>query len=109
MARQSEDALDRATRMNALLDNWRRQAARSRSRVAGEIVELLAENPFWSIKGAAARLKVAYTTAERAIERLQAASVLKPISRARRDRVFCARALLEILEEPARLTPLERT
>jgi len=109
VARQSEDALDRATRMNALLDNWRRQAARSRSRVAGEIVELLAENPFWSIKGAAARLKVAYTTAERAIERLQAASVLKPISRARRDRVFCARALLEILEEPARLTPLERT
>ena len=108
VARQSEDALDRATRINALLGNWRREAGRYRSRVAGEMVELLAQNPFWSIKGAAARLKVAYTTAERAIERLQAASVLRPISRARRDRVFCARALLEILEEPARLTPLER-
>jgi molybdenum-dependent DNA-binding transcriptional regulator ModE len=71
------------------------------------MVELLAENPFWSIKRAAARLEVAYTTAERAIERLEAASVLRPVSRARRDRVFCARALLRILEEPARLVPLE--
>lgn len=109
VARQSEDALDRATRINALLDRWRLEAARSRSPVAGEIVGLLAENPFWSVTGAAARLKVAYTTAERAIERLGAASILKPMSRARRDRIFCARALLEILEEPARLTPLERT
>lgn len=109
VARQSEDALDRATRINALLDRWRLEAARSRSPVAGELVGLLAENPFWSVTRAAVRLKVAYTTAERAIERLRAASILKPISRARRDRVFCARALLEILEEPARLTPLERT
>jgi ribosomal protein S25 len=73
------------------------------------MVELLAENPFWSVKRAAARLKVAYTTAERAIERLEAASILRPVSRARRDRVYCAKALLGILEEPARLTPLEET
>jgi Fic family protein len=107
VARQSEDALDRASRINALLDRWRRQTAGSRSPVTGQMVELLAENPFWSIKRAAARLEVAYTTAERAIERLEAASVLRPVSRARRDRVFCARALLRILEEPARLVPLE--
>jgi len=109
VARQSEDALDRAGRINALLDLWRRETARSRSRVASELIELLAENPFWSVKRVAARLQVAYTTAERAVERLQEASILRPISRAKRDRVFCARALLEILEEPARLTPLPRT
>lgn len=109
VARQSEDALDRASRINALLDRWRRQMAGSRSPVTGRMLELLAENPFWSIKRAAARLKVAYTTAERAIERLEGASILRPVSRARRDRVFCAKALLAILEEPARLTPLEET
>jgi Fic family protein len=107
VARQSEDAIDRASRMNALLDRWRREMAGSRSPMTGRMIELLAENPFWSVKRAAARLKVAYTTAERAIERLEAASVLRPVSRARRDRVFCARALLRILEEPARLTPME--
>jgi Fic family protein len=108
VARQSEDALDRAERINALLDRWRRVAARARSHAAGELVELLAENPFWSVKGAAARLEVAYTTAERAIENLRTASILSPISKARRDRVFCARELLAILEEPARLTPLDK-
>jgi Fic family protein len=107
VARQSEDALDRASRMNALLDRWRRETAGSRSPVAGRMIDFLAENPFWSVKKAAARLKVAYTTAERAIERLEAASILRPVSRARRDRVFCAKALLAILEEPARVTPLE--
>jgi cell filamentation protein, protein adenylyltransferase len=109
VARQSEDALDRASRINALLDRWRREMAASRSPVTGRMIELLAENPFWGIKRAAARLGVAYTTAERAIERLEAASVLRPVSRARRDRVFCAKALLAILEEPARLSPLEET
>lgn len=108
VARQSEDALDRAERINALLVRWRRLAARSRSHAAGKLVELLAENPFWSIKGSAVRLKVAYTTAERAIETLRKASILSPVSKARRDRVFCARELLAILEEPARLTPLEK-
>jgi hypothetical protein len=88
---------------------WRREMAASRSPVTGRMVELLAENPFWGIKRAAARLGVAYTTAERAIERLGAASVLRPVLRARRDRVFCAKALLAILEEPARLSPLEET
>ncbi|MGH9388650.1 MAG: Fic family protein, partial [Vicinamibacteria bacterium] len=103
VARQSEDALDRAARINALLDQWRRIAARSRSHAAVELVELLAENPFCSITRAAARLKVAYTTAERAIEKMHAASILSPVSKARRDRVFCARKLLAILEEPTRL------
>lgn len=109
VARQSEDALDRTSRINALLDRWRRETAGSRSPVTGRMVELLAENPFWRVKRAAERLEVAYTTAERAIERLQRASIVRPVSRARRDRVFCAKALLAILEEPARLTPLEKT
>jgi len=109
VARQSEDALDRTSRINALLDRWRRETAGSRSPVTGRMVELLAENPFWSVKRAAERLEVAYTTAERAIERLERASIVRPVSRARRDRVFCAKTLLAILEEPARLTPLEKT
>jgi cell filamentation protein, protein adenylyltransferase len=50
-------------------------------------------------------LGVAFTTAQRAIGRLQRLGIVKLVGDAKRDRVFCARALFDILEEPARLTP----
>ena len=107
VARQSEDALSRARRINALLSRWRVVAASgSSSNVAVRLVDLLAENPYWTVKRAAARLSVAYTTAERAVEKLAAASILSRTTEAKRDRVYCARAILEILEEPASLSPM---
>jgi hypothetical protein len=48
---------------------------------------------------------VAYTTAQRAVERLETASILTRIGDAKRDRVYCAQATLAILEEPANLVP----
>lgn len=59
-----------------------------------------------TIRGAAAQLKLAFTTVERAVERLERAGILRPVSDAKRDRVYCARALLDILEEPAQLRPV---
>ncbi len=52
---------------------------------------------------------MAYTTAERAIEKLQKRGIVEKVSATRRDRVFCAVKLLAILEEPARLTPIEES
>jgi len=104
VARQAEDAVSRAARVNETLDRWRR-AVPGASATALRLLDLLAENPFWTTKGAAERLGVAFTTAQRAIERLERARILKRTSRARRDRVYCARAILDILEEPARLEP----
>jgi Fic family protein len=102
-ARMAEDVLDRAGRIHLLLDRWRRAVADSST--AAELVGLLGENPFWTITGAAGRLGVAYTTARRAVERLAEASILTALTDARRGRVFCARDILEILDEPARLRP----
>lgn len=107
VARQSEDATDRVTRINALLSDWRRKASDAGGKAASALVELLAENPFWTVKRAAGRLKVAYTTAERAIEKLLVKGIVERTSDAKRDRVYRATALLRILEEPARLTPIE--
>jgi len=67
----------------------------------------LAANPFLTVKGAAKRFGVAFTTAQRAVAKLEELSIITEISRAKRDRVYCARALLDILEEPARLTSME--
>lgn len=105
VARQSEDVLSRASRINALLDQWRLAVAGWASPTAAALVGLLGENPFWTITGAAGRLGVAYTTAKRAIDRLVEASILTLLTDAKRDRVYCAKAILDILEEPAQLVP----
>jgi ribosomal protein S25 len=59
---------------------------------------------FITATGIASDLGVAFTTAQRAIERLERIGIVKQATEAKRDRVYCARALLDILEEPANLT-----
>lgn len=103
VALQAEDAVKRAERINELLADWRSLAAESTSRAVPGLVDLLAENPYWTVRRAAARLDVAYTTAQRAIERLIEAGVMQQVGEAKRDRLFCATAILAILEEPTQL------
>jgi len=105
IARQAEDASSRAARINELLASWRGQAVERTSSSSVFLLDLLAENPFWTVNGVARRLGVAYTTAQRAVGALVKLGALAPASAARRGRVFVARAILDILEEPARLVP----
>ena len=106
VARMSEDALSRAARINDLVTQWKEQVAGEATDAAVRVIELLAANPFLSITGAARQLKVAFTTAQRAIGRLERIGVVQPTTGARRSRVYCAQSLLDILEEPARLSPI---
>ncbi|MBZ5571727.1 MAG: Fic family protein [Acidobacteriia bacterium] len=103
VGRMSEDALNRATRINRLLAEWQKKASGESSSNPLRVVELLGANPFITTKGAADKLGIAFTTAQRAIERLEQTRIVKQVGAAKRDRVYCATALLEILEEPARL------
>jgi Fic family protein len=105
VARMSEDALSRATRINQLLAKWQKMISGASSKSPLRVVELLGANPFITTNGVADRLSVAFTTAQRAIERLERVGIVKQMSEAKRDRVYCASALLDILEEPARLGP----
>ncbi|MFQ5411645.1 MAG: Fic family protein [Phycisphaerae bacterium] len=104
VARQSEDALSRAERINKLLDRWHRSLAGRGTKNTIWLLDIIAENPFITINGAAKRLDVAFTTAQRTIESLRRARILSEVTQGKRDRVFCARSILKILEEPARLT-----
>jgi Fic family protein len=104
-ARQAEDALSRAKRINQLISRWRRAVAARGTANAMVLLDVIAENPFITIKSAAKKLDVAFTTAQRAIDVLRTSKVLSETTDSKRDRVFCARALLDILEEPAKLTP----
>jgi Fic family protein len=103
VARMSEDAVNRAGRINAKLAEWQKSVAGESTKTPMRVLELLAANPFITAKGCAEKLGVAFTTAQRAIERLHHLSIVEQAGTAKRDRVYCAKALLEILEEPAQL------
>jgi len=104
VARTSQDALSRASRINVILAQWQREVAGESTNTPLRIVDLLAANPFITATGIAGELGVAFTTAQRAIGRLERVGILKRATDAKRDRVYCAQALLDILEEPANLT-----
>ncbi len=105
IARQAEDALSRAERINAHLRRWTSKLAGGGTSTPHRMLELLVANPYVTVKGAAAGMGVAFTTAQRSVDRLQKAGILVQAGEAKRDRVYCARAILDILEEPARLVP----
>jgi Fic family protein len=104
VARMSEDALSRATRINDVVAQWLKKLAGEPN--ALRLIELLSANPFITVTGAARRLSIAFTTAQRAIQRLEQKQVVRRTTDARRNRVYCAQALLDILEEPAQLKPI---
>lgn len=106
VARQSEDVLSRAERINQQLAAWRERFAGSGSKVPLQLIDLVGSNPFLTPRETERRLGVAYNTVMRAIAALEAGGVLKKMGASRRDRVFCANAILEILKEPARLVPI---
>jgi Fic family protein len=88
VARMSEDALRRATRIYDLLVEWRRKLAGRSTETPLRMVDMLAANPFLTVTGAAAELKLAFTTAQRAIEHLERSGILQQVSGVKRNRVY---------------------
>jgi Fic family protein len=103
VARQSEDALSRAERINKLLADWRAMFSGAGSKVPLQLIELIGSNPFLSPRVTQEKLGAGYNTVMRAIGQLEARGVVAKVGEAKRGRVFCATAILDILEEPARL------
>ena len=103
VAVQSEDAVDRIQRIDDLFVRWRRDLSSGRSRFPERVPDLFAENPFWTVSSLADRLEVAFTTAQRAIDRLEVLGIVARVGEARRYRVYCAGDVLDILEEPSSL------
>ncbi len=98
---QSEDALDRIGRINDLHAGWRERLGAGHSTLPARALDLFAGHPFWTASRLAGKLEVSFTTAQRAIARLEAAGIVSLAWAAKRNRVYCARAILEILDEPS--------
>ena len=100
---QADDAVDRIQRIDDLFSRWKQGLARGQSRLPELALDLFAENPFWTVGSVAGRLGVAFTTAQRAIDRLEIAGIVAQVGEARRNRVYCASAVLDVLEEAPHL------
>lgn len=100
---QSEDALKRILRIEELLAGWHQRLAKNTSRLPDRALDLFVENPFWTVSRLAERLEVAFTSAQRAIDRLEDAGIVALQVEKKRNRVYCAATLLRILEEPSQL------
>ena len=97
---QAEDAIDRMEEIDGLFENWRKALAGVQSGRPETVLRLFIGNPFWTAGGIAKELGVAYTTARRAIERLEAAGIVSLVGAGKRNRVYCAREMLKVLEAP---------
>jgi hypothetical protein len=62
-----------------------------------------AQSRFITTKGTVQTLKIAFTTAQPAIDRLERVKIIKQVGEAERGRIYCGNALLKIPEEPAHL------
>lgn len=103
VALQSEDALSRAERINELLNQWKIKMASSGSSVAVEMVQHFAMNPYFTINKIADELGIVYSTAQRGVQKLEAAGIIKKVNESKRDKVYCAIEILKILEEPTKI------
>jgi len=107
-AQQADDATARIQRIDDLLARWRALLARSSSRQPEQALDLFAENPYWGVSRLAERLNVAFTTAQRTIDRLESAGIVALVGEAKRNRVYCAHGMLDILDEPPRVEQVRR-
>ncbi len=104
VARQSEDVLSRAERINQLLSKWRSDT--TGTSLPNQLIEHLAGNPFIMVKKVVETFHVAPATAQRAIDKLVKLEILILEGEAKRNRVYCAKELLKILEEPANVVAM---
>ncbi len=102
IAVQTEDVLSRAERINDLLSKWKILVAGTSS-IPLQMVEHFAINPYLTTSKIAESLKIAYSTAQRGILKLEDAKIIRQINHSKRDKVYCATEILAILEEPARI------
>lgn len=103
VAIQSEDVLSRAERINALLENWKFMVVPQSSQLLMKMIDQLAVNPYVTLKSMMNQFDIAYSTAQRNVQRLVSENILQQVGESKRDRVFCATSLLSILEEPTKL------
>jgi len=101
VALQAQDALSRIERINALLSQWQELVGGKIDSLPQRLLLQCCANPYVTAKFVAERYDVAFTTAQRAIDALVEHDILVQQSADKRNRMYCATAVMAILDEPA--------
>ncbi len=105
----AEQARDVATRARRLLDVWQdfrpRAVAAVRSPVVLRLVDELFASPYLTVNRAAAVTGASRAAAHNTVAKLAAAGLLREITGKRRNRVYCADAILHLLDAPMSNAP----
>lgn len=99
VAAQSDETTEKMLRIDELLSGWKMELERERSRLPERALEQFGANPFWTVGALAEQMEVAYPSAQRAVNRLESLGVVSLVGEARRNRVYCAQAILDVLGE----------
>ncbi|HJD56162.1 MAG TPA: Fic family protein [Rickettsia endosymbiont of Pyrocoelia pectoralis] len=102
---QGLDVLSRAERINALIVKWQIKVGSNRANnIDQEIIKNLAVTPFCTINNISKKFDVAFTTAQRVVNKLEKLGIIVQTSTGKRDKIYCATEILNILEEPTKIT-----
>lgn len=100
----TEDVLLRAKNINKIIADWTLKAASTASSLPVELVQYLIVNPYITTNKVAEHFNVAFTTAQRAITKLMGLKILHLVGDAKRDKVYCAKDILEVLTAEPKLS-----
>lgn len=103
VARQAEDALGRIKRMQGTVAQWKQAFTAKSDKNCLTLIDDCMANPFMTVGGVAKKHKIAFPTAQRAVDKLEKAGILKQTSDSKRNRIYCARRILDILDAAAKI------
>ena len=95
---QSQDALDRSARLVELRDSYRQtlQGARANSTLLMAVDHLFAR-PIFTVRQLKTELNISFATANKAVAQLEKAGILTELTGRRRNRLFAANQVLDLL------------
>ncbi len=104
VARLSDDAMKRIHRLLNLNQQWKDQFPNQSDANAIQLIDQLLANPFVTAKSFSKKTGVAFTTAQRAIDKLVDEKILTQTTDAKRNKLYCAKEILAIVDEKFLLT-----
>lgn len=100
VAEQSKIAEENGHKILSLQKKYRQLVQKeSASAPVSQVLDMLFLNPFVSLPGISNYLKITWPTAKAAVERLVKLEIVKEVSGRKRNRIYCAEELLNILAE----------
>ena len=99
VATQAHETIDKMVQIDELLAGWKQELVRERSRLPDRALEQFAANPFWTVGALAEQMEVAYSSAQRAVSRLEAIGAVALVGEGQRNRLYCAHAIFDVLGE----------